>query len=98
MGYELVDLILKQFSLRHGLHLYKRAKEDFSTRAFVFEKSRWELWMEEPDQDGRLVVNICRRGKKETIQQFEVTPESLADVLENCLQIIKANGGEADLP
>lgn len=96
MGYELVDLILMQFGQRHDLHLFKLAKEDEPIRLFDFPKSRWQLRVTLPDENGNLEARICRAGKNETLQSFPASPQTLAETLEKCLTIIKANGGEAD--
>ncbi len=92
MGYELIDLILRQFAARNKLHLYTHAK-DVSARAFDYSPSRWQMWITDPDDSGNVIVRISQGGKKETIQEFPAHPENLNEVLEMSHKIIMSNIG-----
>ncbi len=91
MNYTEIDSIIKEWGFKHGLHLYTQYKgvEVRSAQINDAHGRSYQVGIELQPELARFIVRVCAWNYKKRNKEYYATKETLSDVLEEAICLIK---------
>lgn len=83
MSYQAIDGVIGQWAVRHGLHVATRYQDTEVRSVDVISShggAKCQIWIEAPDQQGRVDVNVWNYRNRRT--RYRAERDELSAVLE----------------